>query len=191
MTRHRVLRVAAAVVLLTAAAAATATAAATTAPSWPAPPPAEVPAAAHRAGLETLGEEGTVLHVHVHLDVFVDGRPVTVPAGIGIDPVRRLYSELHTHDTSGVIHVEAPRQAVFTLGQFMAEWGHPIPSARLGAPAASPRRAVTVWLDGRLAEGDPAAVPLREHDEIALVLGGALPSAPLPADYDWSRRPGL
>jgi hypothetical protein len=36
-------------------------------------------------GLPTLGREGTALHIHQHLDLFVNGRRATVPAGIGID----------------------------------------------------------------------------------------------------------
>ncbi|HCC38650.1 MAG TPA: hypothetical protein DEQ49_01720, partial [Arthrobacter bacterium] len=35
------------------------------------------------AGLDILNAEGTADHYHAHLDVFVDGKPVTVPAEIG------------------------------------------------------------------------------------------------------------
>src|SRR3954469_15287553 len=38
------------------------------------------------AGLVPEKAEFLQYHVHAHLDVFVDGRPVLVPAGIGIDP---------------------------------------------------------------------------------------------------------
>src|SRR5439155_4801086 len=55
-------------------------------------------------GLPALGSEGTALHTHEHLDVFVHGRPVTVPADIGIDRTGGFISPLHTHDPSGVIH---------------------------------------------------------------------------------------
>jgi len=57
-------------------------------------------------GLPALGREGTALHIHAHLDVFVHGRRIAVPAGIGIGP--DFISPLHTHDTSGVVHVESP-----------------------------------------------------------------------------------
>jgi hypothetical protein len=30
------------------------------------------------------------MHLHQHLDLYVDGRKVPVPAGIGIDPRRRV-----------------------------------------------------------------------------------------------------
>ena len=74
-------------------------------------------------GLPTLGHEGTALHIHQHIDVFVNGRRVMVPAGIGIDPAGRFISPLHTHDTTGVIHVESPSVKPFFLGQFLGVWG--------------------------------------------------------------------
>ena len=85
-----------------------------TPPPWPAP--VDVAAAVRAAGLPMLGSEGQVEHIHAHLDVVVDGHPVQVPAGIGIDPVHRAISPLHTHDTSGVIHIESPVQRQFRLG---------------------------------------------------------------------------
>src|SRR5688572_7351021 len=50
---------------------------------WPAPSnPLELTV---EAGLEPDVKEHLENHVHAHLDVFVDGTPVTVPAGIGIN----------------------------------------------------------------------------------------------------------
>jgi hypothetical protein len=45
-----------------------------------------------------------------------------VPAGIGIKPPDCIYW-LHTHDISGIIHVESPDNRTFTLGQFFDIWG--------------------------------------------------------------------
>ncbi len=47
---------------------------------WPAPPdPMERTV---EAGLKPGPKEFLVNHVHAHLDVFVDGKPIVVPAGI-------------------------------------------------------------------------------------------------------------
>src|SRR5688572_13985580 len=52
-------------------------------PEWPAPQdPMERTRA---AGLEPERREQLQTHRHTHLDVFFNGDPVTVPAGIGID----------------------------------------------------------------------------------------------------------
>ena len=43
-------------------------------------------------GLQPLPVEGTVVHIHQHLDVYVDGKHVTVPALIGIGPGGSFFS---------------------------------------------------------------------------------------------------
>ena len=65
--------------------------------------------------------EATVFHIHAHLDLIVDYKFVTIPAGIGIKPSECLYW-LHTHTTDGIIHIESPEQRTFTLDQFIKVW---------------------------------------------------------------------
>src|SRR4051812_43964640 len=48
-------------------------------------------------GLPALTAEGQVVHIHQHLDLFVDGKEVAVPDNIGIDPGGGFISPLHTH----------------------------------------------------------------------------------------------
>jgi hypothetical protein len=144
------------------------------APVWPAPPDAA--SAAGEAGLVLLDSEGQVLHIHAHLDVFVAGQPVRVPAEIGIDAAAQRISPLHTHDDSGVIHVESPVKRDFTLGQFFAEWRQPL----TGNPAGR----LSVYVDGKPYAGDPAALVLREHQEIVVAYG--TPPADVPADYSFA-----
>ncbi|MFG3285401.1 hypothetical protein [Streptomyces sp. NPDC048111] len=154
-----------------------------TLPPWPAP--ADASAAVAAAGLQMLPSEGVVQHTHTHLDVLVDGRPVSVPAAIGIDGPRRRISPLHTHDTSGIIHVESPRRAVFTLGQFMAEWRVPLDAHRIGGLHEGAGRHLTAYVNGRRAPGNPAALVLRGHDEIALVFGRDTDHRKVPKSYAW------
>ena len=59
-------------------------------------------------GLPALTREGTVLHTHEHLDIFVAGRKVPVPSDIGINNAARFTAPIHTHDETGIIHVESP-----------------------------------------------------------------------------------
>ena len=75
-----------------------------------------------------------VLHIHPKLNVTVNGKTIQVPAQIGID--KHLYKDLsldkygmqgmaplHTHDNSGVIHVESAVNRDYTLGEFLKIWG--------------------------------------------------------------------
>ena len=98
-----------------------------------------------QAGLRALNTEGEALHFHPHLDVIVNGKPVTVPADIGIDETGGRLSELHTHNTSGVLHVEAPdTDRRYVLGQLFAEWNVRLDAAHLGGLTAG---------DGKLSDG--------------------------------------
>lgn len=83
-----------------------------------------------------------VMHIHPKLSLFVDGKPVSIPANIGIDPNLYKTHELdaygmempdmpsmpvmyptHTHDASGTIHVESNEVRDYTLGNFLDVWG--------------------------------------------------------------------
>jgi hypothetical protein len=135
-------------------------------------------------GLPALGQEGTALHIHQHLDVFVNGRRVPVPAGIGIDAAGGFISPLHTHDATGVVHVESPAVEPFTLGQLFGVWGVRFTRSCLGGYCAGGGKRLWVYVDGRLVRSDPRFVLLGEHEEIVVAFGtrAQLPR-PVPATY--------
>ncbi|GEM_PF-499264 len=89
-----------------------------------------------------------VTHIHPSLNVTLDGKSLIIPAGIGINitlwndhsldqygmqPMKMTMkdtsmimqgmSPLHTHDSSGIIHVESNEFRNYTLGQFLQIWG--------------------------------------------------------------------
>lgn len=151
-------------------------------PSWGAPSNASAAVAA--AGLPMLGAEGTALHIHAHLDVFVNGSPVPVAALVGIDEAAQKISPLHTHDTSGVIHIESPdAKATFTLGQFFTEWQVPLSANQLGGLNVDSTHQLKEYVNGKLRTGDPASLTLAAHDEIALVYGS---DVNVPSSYQWT-----
>jgi hypothetical protein len=133
--------------------------------------------------------EGTAVHIHQHLDLYVDGRKVPVPAGIGIDPSVG-FAPLHTHDASGVIHVESPTARRYTLGEFFAVWGVRFTPTCLGGYCAAGNRRLRVYVDGTAWPGDPTTLPLASHEELVVAFGTAarLPS-PIPSAYRFP--PGL
>lgn len=151
--------------------------------NWPAP--SDAGAQVKAAGLPMLGQEGQVLHIHSHLDVFVDGKAVTVPAEIGIDVAKQQISPLHTHDTSGVVHIESPVQADFTLGQLMTEWNVPIGNDVLGTFKTGGGKELHVYVNGKAQTGDPAAIKLGAHEEIAVVYGAPADKVQVPSTYAW------
>ncbi len=124
-------------------------------------------------GLPALGAEGTALHIHQHLDLLINGSTVPIPAGIGIDEAAGFISPVHTHDTSGIIHVESDVVRDFTLGEFFDIWGVRFTKDSIGGYTASAASTLAVYANGSLVMGDPRNLVLTEHQEIMIVYGPA------------------
>ena len=168
--------------------------------------PADPMAATVAAGLLPETHETLTHHVHAHLDVYLNGKPVVVPAGIGIDTAnpavnkgqspdgspawggikecsQPCISPLHTHDDTGVIHTESASTAPNRLGEFFSEWGVKLAGGCVGGycrPAAS----VLIFVDGKRFDGDPTSIELTDHREIAIVIGS--PAGSVPAGWPGS-----
>jgi hypothetical protein len=143
----------------------------------------------------------------VHLDVVLNGQKATIPAGIGLaEPVdsgpcppgpvpvgdcasghvfvaRVANSPLHTHTTSGIIHIESDRPGTFTLGDFFDEWGVRLDSSCIGGYCTGSGRRLRVFVDGKRVSGNPRSIILANHEEIAVVFGGAGDFASVPSTY--------
>ena len=173
--------------------------------AWPAPAAGDVARLVRGAGLELEPKETLVHHVHAHLDVFIDGKHRTVPAGIGIvitDPAvhtgtvhgspayggiagcdQPCISPLHTHDVTGVLHTESATPDDNTLGQLFAEWDVKVTSSCIGTYCA-PKTPIHVYVDG---EQKPLAslpdVALSDGREIAVVIGASPARIPSKGDF--------
>src|SRR5437879_1481721 len=123
-------------------------------------------------GIACETKEYSIFHVHTHLDIFVDGHPLTVPAGIGIEDNKCLYW-LHTHQPDGIIHIESPQTRNFTLGQFFDMWKS---SSSGGVPPTNEEPIIHV--NGDLVATKLNETPLNAHDEIVLVYGNPPPNIP-------------
>ena len=76
------------------------------------------------ADIPLLGAEGSATHTHTLLHIEVDGKNVTIPAGIGIDSSTNRIAAVHTHASTGVLHVESPDLGdTYRLAQFLTLWG--------------------------------------------------------------------
>jgi hypothetical protein len=149
---------------------------------------ADQSASAARAGLPMLGQEMLAVHYHAHLDLLVRGVPVAVPAGVGIDSIQQQISPLHTHDLTGVVHIESEKDIPFTLGQFFTEWGQPLDASHVGPVAVAQGEQLRVYRDGKLVTGNPAALKFTKHGEFFIWVGpaGSPPSHP-PSTFDFPK----
>jgi hypothetical protein len=161
---------------------------------WPAP--SNPLALTRKAGLVPERAEILVHHVHSHLDVFVNGTPVVVASGIGIniaDPAVHRFpnpdgsigyggvhppcaqvciSPLHTHDIDGVLHTESKSVTPNRLGQFFTEWGVRLTPTCVGQ-FCTPATSIAIYVNGKAFRADPRSIQLNDHTEIAVVIGTA------------------
>jgi hypothetical protein len=143
------------------------------------PPPWAPETGRLRARLDAIGvpaRDATTLHTHQHLDVFVNGKRVIVPAGIGIG--KGLLSPLHTHDASGVIHVESTTVRSYSLAEFFAVWGVRLTKTCLAGECGEGK--LHFFVDGKPAT-DPNLIVLTHHQEIAVAFGPV--PKPVPSSY--------
>lgn len=143
-------------------------------------------------GIQCNSSEQVAYHIHTHLAIYVNGTLRPVPGGIGIvEPeaqqtpegpfygATQCYYWLHVHAQDGIIHIESPTTAKYTLGDFFAEWGQPLTATRVGPATGT----VTAFVNEQLYKGDPADIPLGSREDVQLDVGSSVP----PMRVDWSK----
>jgi len=136
-------------------------------------------------GIQASAVEKLIYHVHAHLSLFVNGKQIAIPEGIGILPPRGIqdgfvndgsgFYWLHTHDATGIIHIESPTARTYTLGDFFDIWGQPLSNENVAGFQGS----VHVSVDGTVFTGNPRTVPLNAHTEVTLEIGSPLVTPPV------------
>jgi hypothetical protein len=111
------------------------------------------------------------VHNHVHLTMLNDGKNVELPAGIGIKTDAGCLYWLHTHETDGIIHVESPGRADFTLGDFFNVWGQTLSQSEAGPLKAGEGQSLRFYVNGQTFSGDPKSIPLNQHDVLTIESG--------------------
>ncbi len=123
-------------------------------------------------------QEYATLHVHTHLAIIDKGKQLQVPQYIGFAPSATggcLYW-IHTHDASGIIHLEAPditppQGGRYTLGMLFDIWGQPLQRDDVAGITGD----VTAYVNGAKYDGDLSAIPLGAHQQIVLEVGPPVP----------------
>ncbi len=158
-------------------------------------------------------------HVHVYLGLYVNGQQVALPAGVGMENpgppgsgggppgfvnAATCFYHIHTHDQSGVVHIEDPDPSnvpitgtLYTLKNLFDEWGITVSANQFG-PFSGP---VRVFTSGQVYRGndtgtnftteasdltywgsDATTVPIYSHEVIDVEVGPTWPTA-LPNVY--------
>lgn len=127
-----------------------------------------------------LGAEGSAQHIHAHLDIYIHGQSVTVPADIGI---YNGITPIHTHDSSGIIHIESPdANATYTLGQFFDIWGVKLTNTSIGGYANNATDKLTAYDNGKIVNNLVNLV-IAKHQEIVITYGTTHEQRSIPKTY--------
>ncbi len=120
-------------------------------------------------------------HIHAHVTIYINGKRVPIPAGIGIAADGSCFYWMHTHTSDGIIHIEAPQKLHnLALDDFLTIWHDGF--ANLNFPAEL--NSLTGWkiyVNGKLftsvAVTSPlkTEVPLASHDIVTLEYGSPNP----------------
>jgi len=140
------------------------------------------------------GLEHTQVHYHAYLQIVADGNIVPISTSVGRSAF--CYYWLHMHaGEEGIIHVEAPSDHIFTLGDFFWVWGawsgkhQLLDSNHVSTMTLSGGQALVVYVDAddgagpHLYSGDPTKIVLRNHEMITLEI--TPPSFSQPPSFTW------
>jgi hypothetical protein len=118
-------------------------------------------------GLAPTQEAASVNHYHVHIQLVVDGHDVPVPAQIGLDSATGTFSEVHTHDDTGVFHIESGDTSFrATLADAFDMWGVYLSPKCIGGYCGG----VKMWVNGKPSTAFGELV-LQPHMAITLLEG--------------------
>jgi hypothetical protein len=131
-------------------------------------------------GLICAAGMAETFHVHSHVAIFKDGQWLAFPKNVGI--LSSCNYETHTHDNTGIIHIETPNFKDFTLGQVFDVWGMPLSSTNVAGITGD----IVVYIndngDVRRYTGDPRNIPLTSLRDITFQIGKPLTTLPT---YSW------
>lgn len=129
-------------------------------------------------GIDCAAASSVTYHVHSLVSLYKDGVRLGLPQEIGL---KGCAYEMHTHDRTGIVHMEAPAAKPFKLGQFFSVWGKEISRTSV-AGLANPR--YYLINNGKITPftGDPTTILFSRHLEVLIVVGKAPSVVP---NYEW------
>ena len=139
------------------------------------------------ANIKCDSGEQLAVHYHAHLTIMYRGTPVSIPANTGILSSQNCFYWMHTHTTSGIIHIEAPKDSAnrgFTVGDFFQIWNQPLSKKKVATFSVGKGDVLKMWVDGKPYTGDPTKIVLKSHTQVVIEIGP--PFTDPPPTFDWT-----
>ena len=121
-------------------------------------------------GVYCSANEQSIYHIHAYLKIYIDGTNVPLSQGIGVAPGQSpscLYW-MHTHDTTGVIHIESPTTRIYTAKQFFDIWQSFSSSSITYPTQLSSSTGWVIYVNGKQVNTDFNHLQLHAHDLITI-----------------------
>ena len=109
----------------------------------------------------------TALHIHPQLEIELLGEDYFIPPNVGIDS--RGMRVIHTHDSSGEIHIESPYEHQFYMKDFFTIWGKEFSDSCIFAYCEDESNVLEVFVNDKKVESNYGDVPLFDKDKIKIV----------------------
>ncbi len=132
-------------------------------------------------GIRCEAMESSNFHIHVHLSIFINGQNYRVPALIGI--TNNCLYWLHTHDNTGIIHIESPQKKDFNLGDLFDIWNKKFDNDHLFNYIVNDNNPLSIYINGTETptETNYRDIVLHAHDVISIIYGE--PPMQIPETY--------
>lgn len=131
------------------------------------------------------------IHYHVDLMIVINGKNVSIPAGIGGGDSGVCIQPLHNHVSeagTNVIHIETPINRTYTLGDYFTVWAHS-PNVQGPKPVIFNQNSIfnytvsggnelRMYVNGQQSTAY-GLLPLQAHEIVVIVYGNYSPT-------DWS-----
>lgn len=95
---------------------------------------------------ECTGHRTGNIHIHATLTITQDGKLIEVPANAGI--AGDCIHPVHTHDATGLIHMDYPKPIVFTFGDLFDTMGIVLTDTQIGSIKTSDGYTIVVTVNG-------------------------------------------
>jgi len=99
-----------------------------------------------------INETRVVYHIHVWLNIYIQGGRYPIPNNLGNQPgcmkVLHTHADYDPYTEPAKIHVESPVVRSFTLGDFFHVWGQPFSSTQILSYTADATNSITMTVNG-------------------------------------------
>jgi hypothetical protein len=144
------------------------------------------------SGVSCDSMEQNAYHIHVHFTIYINGKLLNIPAGIGIAPDGSCFYWMHTHAEDGILHIEAPAKVHnLALDDFITIWQEGFSKLNF-PPQMLDSTGWQIWVNGTPFDGVVTSplhteVQFHSHDAVTLEYGSPNP----PPDKFYAFPPNL